>query len=152
MATHASWVQSSSRRLWIRLECPSGCRPFISLVELVDQRGGRQRRAVEVRLVRQIPRSLRIQSTAKPKSNLSASMVLPAVLHLPGPGGPLGDHLEHRLAVEPALLAKAIPSDSPCTSPAMQIWLTILVSCPAPAGPMRRQARGVGHDHRLGAP
>ena len=51
-------------------------------------------------------RSLRIQSTAKPKSNLPCVHGLAAVLHLPGAGGALGDHVEHRLDVEPGLLAE----------------------------------------------
>ena len=36
----------------------------------------------------------------------------------------------------PAFLPKWMPSDSPCTRPAMQIWLIILVSWPEPAGPI----------------
>ena len=32
-------------------------------------------------------------------------------------------------------MAKSTPSASAWTSPAMQIWLTIFVSCPEPAGP-----------------
>ena len=41
----------------------------------------------------------------------------------------------------PAFMPKARPSESPCTSPAMQIWLTILVSWPDPAGPSRLHIR-----------
>jgi hypothetical protein len=41
----------------------------------------------------------------------------------------------------PAFSAKAMPSESPCTSPAMQTWFTILVSCPAPEGPSSVTAR-----------
>ena len=38
-------------------------------------------------------------------------------------------------------MPKLIPSARPWTSPAMQIWLTILVSWPAPAGPISVTAR-----------
>ena len=44
-------------------------------------------------------------------------------------------------ASRPALAAKCNPSARPCTRPAMQIWLTILVNCPAPGPPISRQAR-----------
>ncbi len=37
--------------------------------------------------------------------------------------------------------AKSMPSASACTSPAMQIWLTILVSCPLPGPPISVTAR-----------
>ena len=37
-------------------------------------------------------------------------------------------------------MPKAIPSDRPCTKPAMQTWLTILVSCPAPLSPIKVKA------------
>ena len=40
----------------------------------------------------------------------------------------------------PARAAKFIPSARPCRSPAMQIWFTILASCPAPFGPSSTQA------------
>ena len=40
----------------------------------------------------------------------------------------------------PAFIAKLMPSDSPCTMPAMQIWFTILVSWPAPAWPINEIA------------
>jgi len=94
-----------------------------------------------------MPRSLRIQSTAKPKSNLPGIHRLAAIFHLPGTGGPLRDHLEHGLDVEPGALDRnGSPSASPCTRPAMQIWFIILVSWPEPEGPSRRQAPGKGHD------
>ena len=41
----------------------------------------------------------------------------------------------------PALWPKATASLSPCTSPAMQIWFTILASCPAPQSPSSVKAR-----------
>ena len=37
----------------------------------------------------------------------------------------------------PDFCAKWMPSESAWTRPAMQIWFTILVSWPAPAGPIR---------------
>ena len=51
----------------------------------------------------------------------------------------------------PAFLAKFMPSARPWTRPAMQIWLTILVSWPAPTGAHQDAGPGVGIDHRLGA-
>jgi hypothetical protein len=41
----------------------------------------------------------------------------------------------------PAFCAKLRPSASPCTTPAMQIWFTILASCPEPEAPRSVQAR-----------
>ena len=41
----------------------------------------------------------------------------------------------------PLFFAKWMASERPCTRPAMQIWLTILVSWPAPAGPSRLHIR-----------
>ena len=41
----------------------------------------------------------------------------------------------------PAFWPKAIASDRPCTRPAMQIWLTIFASWPAPLSPRRVTAR-----------
>ena len=62
-------------------------------------------------------RSLRIQSTAKPKSNLPCVHGLAAVLHLPRAGGALGDHVEHRLDVEPGLLAEMDALGEPLHEP-----------------------------------
>ncbi|CFU03366.1 Uncharacterised protein [Bordetella pertussis] len=41
----------------------------------------------------------------------------------------------------PAVWPKAMASDRPCTTPAMQTWLTILASWPAPGGPTSVTAR-----------
>ena len=101
-------------------------------VELVDQRGDRQCAPLRRASSRQIDRSLRIQSTAKPKSNLPCVHGLVAVLHLPGLGGALRNRLETASTSRPALLGEMHALGSPCTRPAMQIWLTILVSWPAP--------------------
>ncbi len=46
-----------------------------------------------------------------------------------------------RLASSPAFSANAMPSESACTSPAMQIWFTIFVSWPEPASPISVTAR-----------
>src|SRR5882672_1851767 len=80
-------------------------------------------------------RSFRIQSTANPKSNLSSTMVLPRFSICQDWAAPLEITSSTSLASRPALSAKFRPSESPWTRPAMQIWLTILVSCPAPEGP-----------------
>jgi monovalent cation:H+ antiporter-2, CPA2 family len=69
-------------------------------VELVDQRRHRQRAPLRRASSRHRPRSLRIQSTAKPKSNLSSTIVLPR-LSICQLRRALADHLEHQLHVEP---------------------------------------------------
>ncbi len=53
-----------------------------------------------------MPRSLRIQSMAKPKSYLPCVHRLVAVLHLPGAGRALGDDLDDLLDVEAGALAE----------------------------------------------
>ena len=78
-------------RMWSRLRRgrPQRCNSAIRLevsqrlppipapaIELVDQRRDRQCAPLRRASSRQMPRSLRIQSTAKPKSNLPATMVL----------------------------------------------------------------------------
>ena len=50
----------------------------------------------------------------------------------------------------PARMPKLMPSDRPCTRPAMQIWLTILVSWPEPGAAHQRDCARVGGQHRLG--
>jgi len=84
---------------------------------------------------------LRIQSTAKPKSNRSAAIVLPRFSSCHDCAAPLPMTSSTRSASSPARIAKSMPSESACTSPAMQIWLTILVSWPAPGAPIRVTAR-----------
>ena len=68
-------------------------------------------------------------------------MVLPRFSICQDPAAPLEITSSTACPSSPAFCAKASPSDSPCNSPAMQIWLTILVSCPAPTAPISRQAR-----------
>src|SRR5450756_553032 len=82
-------------------------------------------------------RSLRIQSTAKPKSNLSSTMVLPRLSVCQDGAAPLPIPSSTCFMSRPALRPKLMPSARPCARPAMQIWLTILVSWPEPAGPSR---------------
>ena len=77
---------------------------------------------------RQMPRSLRIQSTAKPKSNLSAIIVLPRFSICHDWAAPLLITSRTFSTSSPAFWPNAIASDNPCTSPAMQIWLTIFVN------------------------
>ena len=88
-----------------------------------------------------MPRSLRIQSTAKPKSNLPWFMVLPRFSICHELAAPLEITSSTASMSSPACLPKWMPSARPCTTPAMQIWLTILVSWPDPAGPRSRLAR-----------
>src|SRR5918995_93408 len=79
---------------------------------------------------RQIARSLRIQSTAKPKSNLPWFIVLPRFSICQEPAAPFAMTSRTASMSRPARLPKWMPSASPWTRPAMQIWLTILVSGP----------------------
>src|SRR5450759_5759072 len=86
---------------------------------------------------RLIRRSLRIQSTAKPKSNLSSTMVLQRLSICQDWAAPLPITSSTCFMSSPALRPKLMPSARPCARPAMQIWLTILVSWPEPACPSR---------------
>ena len=88
-----------------------------------------------------MPRSLRIQSTAKPKSNLPAHMVAARLSICQDWAAPWEITSMTLSMSSPAFRPKFMPSDRPCSRPAMQTWLTILVSWPAPAGPIRMQAR-----------
>src|SRR6266705_3805615 len=81
-------------------------------------------------------KSFLIQSTAKPKSNLSSTMVLPRFSICQDCAAPFEITSSTSFASRPALMATLGPSDRPCTRPAMQIWLTILVSWPEPEGPI----------------
>src|SRR5258706_585346 len=83
----------------------------------------------------QMRRSFLIQSTAKPKSNLSSTMVLPRFSICQDCAAPLEITSSTSFASRPALMAKLRPSDRASTKPAMQIWFTILVSWPEPEGP-----------------
>jgi len=62
-----------------------------------------------------------------------------SVLHLPRLRRALGDDVDHQFTVEPGAPGEMQTSESAWTSPAMQIWLTILVSCPAPEAPISLQ-------------
>ncbi len=98
------------------------------------------------------PRSLRIHSTAKPKSNLPVDHRLAAVVHLPALGGALADDVEHRLACRARRAGRRRwPSDRPCTTPAIAIWLTIFASWPAPLAPSSVHRAREGRGHRLDA-
>ena len=68
-------------------------------------------------------------------------MVLPRFSICQEPAAPLEITSSTASTSRPARLAKWTPSDRPWTRPAMQIWLTILVSWPEPTGPISRQAR-----------
>ena len=83
-----------------------------------------------------MPRSLRIHSTAKPKSNSSRTIVRPRFSSCQLCAAPYFTTSITCSGSRPAFTAKLRPSDKPCTMPAMRIWLTILVSWPAPAGPI----------------
>ncbi len=84
-------------------------------------------------------RSLRIQTTAKPKSKRSSSIVSARWSICQDWAAPCEITSTTRFPSSPARSAKARPSARPSTSPAMQIWFTILVSWPAPVSPMRTQ-------------
>src|SRR5262249_31479101 len=99
---------------------------------------------------KQMERSLRIQSTAKPKSNLPATIVLYRFSICHDWAAPFEMVAITASMSRPAFFAKWIPSDRPCTNPAIQIWFTIFVSWPAPAGPMSLHMR-VRTDHLLRA-
>ena len=87
-----------------------------------------------------MPRSLRIQSTAKPKpSNLTSFMVFQRFSICHDCAAPLEMTEITFSTSSPAFLAKLMPSPRPCSKPAMQIWLTILQSWPAPGPPICTQ-------------
>ena len=67
-------------------------------------------------------------------------MVLPRLSSCQLCAAPLPITSSARFMSRPAFWPKAIASLKPCTSPAMQIWLTILVSWPAPLSPMSVKA------------
>ena len=90
---------------------------------------------------RQMPRSLRIQSTAKPKSNRPSAIAAWRFCICQLPAAPWLITSTTFSTSSPDFLAKASDSDSAWTSPAMAIWLHILVIWPAPTSPMRRQIR-----------
>ncbi|MNG25388.1 hypothetical protein D3C84_1102320 [compost metagenome] len=83
-------------------------------------------------------KSLRIQSTAKPKSKAPSSMVWWRCSCCQDCAAPLLITSIAAVASSPAHCAKCKASASPCKSPPTQIWLTILVSWPLPTGPIRR--------------
>ena len=79
---------------------------------------------------------MRIQLTAKPCVKWPSFIVFQRFSICHDCAAPLEMTLITFSTSSPAFLAKWMPSESPCTSPAMQIWLTILVSWPAPTGPI----------------
>jgi hypothetical protein len=62
---------------------------------------------------------------------------LMTVAQLPRLGGAFRNGLDNRVDVQAGFFAKCIPSANGSTRPAMQIWFTVLVSCPDPAVPNR---------------
>jgi hypothetical protein len=82
-------------------------------VELVDQRGDRQRAPLRRASSSTRPRSLRIQSTAKPKLNWSSTMVLPRLSICQLCAAPLPMTSSTCFMSSPAFWPKAMPSDSP---------------------------------------
>ena len=75
-------------------------------------------------------RSFRIQSTAKPNSNWPAAIVLKRFSICHDCAAPFEMTPITCSTSRPAALAKWMPSASPCTKPAMQIWFTIFVELP----------------------
>jgi len=90
---------------------------------------------------KQMPRSLRIHSTAKPKSKLPRTIVFERFSICHDCAAPFEMTSTTASGSRPARIAKSSPSARPCTVPAMQIWFTIFVNCPAPAPPRRMHAR-----------
>ena len=90
------------------------------------------------------PRSLRIQSTAKPKSNSPSSIVGQRLTICQLCAAPPEIASNTLSGSSPAGWAKWIASERPWTTPAMQIWLTILVSWPLPGRADMDDARGIG--------
>jgi hypothetical protein len=80
-------------------------------------------------------RSLRIQSTAKPKSNLPAAHGLIAISSICQTALRLGDGLDHRIDVEPGLLGEVNAFGEPLHETGDADLVDHLVSWPAPAGP-----------------
>ena len=134
---------ASSRRFTIRLDVsprpPPPC--WTSAIELVDQRRHRQRRAVAPRLVEHDRQILAHPVDREAEVELARRHGLPAILHLPGLGRTLGDRRQHLVGVEAGALGEVDRLGQRLQQPAMQIWLTILVSWPGPAGPIRVTAR-----------
>ena len=75
-----------------------------------------------------IAKSLRIQSTAKPKSNCPCSMVRLRLSICQLCAAPLSMAARTVGMSSPAISPNAMASLSPCTRPAMQIWFTILAN------------------------
>ena len=96
-----------------------------------------------------MPRSLRIHSTAKPKSNSPRAIVAARFSICQLCAAPWRMTSTTASGSSPARAAKLMPSARPWTMPAMQIWLTILVSCPAPARPISDVALAYDCHHRL---
>ena len=85
-------------------------------------------------------KSLRIHSTAKPKSNLPSLIVFQRFSICHDCAAPFEIVSMTVATSRPALRAKFSASARPCTTPAIAIWLTIFVSWPEPAGPISRTA------------
>ena len=68
-------------------------------VELIDQRGQRQRRTVAARLLEADRKILAHPVDREAEVELVRQHRLVAVLHLPGAGGALGNHIEHGLDI-----------------------------------------------------
>ncbi len=84
-----------------------------------------------------IARSFRIQSTAKPKSNLPSTIVCQRFSICQDCAAPFEITEITAGTSRSACCAKWSASASPWTTPAMHNWLHILQSCPAPLSPMR---------------
>ena len=77
------------------------------------------------------------EKPAKPKSNWFCSMAPQRLSICHDCAAPLEMASNTASASTSALLAKCTASARPCSVPAMQIWLTILASWPAPGPPIR---------------
>ena len=132
---------------------PSGLPPSLLHlgVELVDQRGHRQARAVAARLVEADAEVLAHPVDGEAEVELPAIIVLWRFSICQDCAAPFEMTSITAARSRPARSAKCRPSDRPCTRPAMQIWLTILVSWPRARTAQQPARARIGGDDRLGS-
>ena len=116
---------------------PSACRRGAALRRRTDRRGPRRElapcwRASSIAIAEILAHPVDGETVVE----LSLRHRLPAVVHLPRTGRAFGDRLHHLWDVEARLLRKMDAFGEALNEPAMQIWLTILVSWPAPGAPI----------------
>ncbi len=97
-----------------------------------------------------MPRSLRIQSTAKPKSNFAGDHGLVAVFHLPGLRSALGNGGDQFLDVEAGLHGEVQPFGKPLNRPGDANLVHHLGELPAAGRAHQIAGARIGGDHLLG--